>query len=140
MYKRQRFRRLGDQRFLDRFVFSQRLRQAFQGQFQHLSLIHISIISRQVICCIRKAVSIDVLLSVCRSTPACSHRSVSYTHLDVYKRQAMNPPLPVFPTLLLEAADGIATLTLNQPATLNAIDVAMARDLQRCLLYTSRCV
>lgn len=43
----------------------------------------------------------------------------------------MNPPLPVFPTLLLEAADGIATLTLNQPATLNAIDVAMARDLQR---------
>lgn len=43
----------------------------------------------------------------------------------------MNPPLPVFPTLLLEATDGIATLTLNQPATLNAIDVAMARDLQR---------
>ncbi|WZB76315.1 enoyl-CoA hydratase/isomerase family protein [Achromobacter insuavis] len=43
----------------------------------------------------------------------------------------MNPPLPVFPTLLLEAGDGIATLTLNQPATLNAIDVAMALDLQR---------
>lgn len=43
----------------------------------------------------------------------------------------MNPPLPVFPTLLLETGDGIATLTLNQPATLNAIDVAMALDLQR---------
>ncbi|MFY1838678.1 enoyl-CoA hydratase/isomerase family protein [Achromobacter xylosoxidans] len=43
----------------------------------------------------------------------------------------MNPPLPVLPTLLLETGDGIATLTLNQPATLNAIDVAMALDLQR---------
>ena len=43
----------------------------------------------------------------------------------------MNPSLPIFPTLLLDAGDGIATLTLNQPATLNAISVAMAQDLQR---------
>lgn len=43
----------------------------------------------------------------------------------------MNPSLPVFPTLLLDAGDGIATLTLNQPAALNAISVSMAQDLQR---------
>lgn len=43
----------------------------------------------------------------------------------------MTPSLPIFPTLLLETGDGIATLTLNQPAALNAITVAMAQDLQR---------
>ncbi|WP_445656789.1 enoyl-CoA hydratase/isomerase family protein [Achromobacter sp. NCFB-sbj8-Ac1-l] len=43
----------------------------------------------------------------------------------------MTPSLPIFPTLLLETGDGIATLNLNQPAALNAISVAMAQDLSR---------
>ncbi|WMD21427.1 enoyl-CoA hydratase-related protein [Achromobacter seleniivolatilans] len=43
----------------------------------------------------------------------------------------MTQELPVFQTLLMEAADAVATLTLNRADTLNAIDVAMAQDLQR---------
>lgn len=43
----------------------------------------------------------------------------------------MTRELPAFQTLLLTADDAIATLTLNRADTLNAIDVAMARDLQR---------
>lgn len=43
----------------------------------------------------------------------------------------MTQGLPTFKTVLLEAEDTLATLTLNRPDALNAIDVAMARDLQQ---------
>ncbi|SIT29619.1 enoyl-CoA hydratase/isomerase family protein [Achromobacter sp. MFA1 R4] len=43
----------------------------------------------------------------------------------------MNQELPTFQTLLLETDGALATLTLNRADALNAIDVAMARDLQR---------
>ncbi|MGY6269530.1 enoyl-CoA hydratase/isomerase family protein [Achromobacter denitrificans] len=43
----------------------------------------------------------------------------------------MTPGLPAFQTLLLETDGAIATVTLNRADALNAIDVAMARDLQR---------
>lgn len=43
----------------------------------------------------------------------------------------MTQELPTFDSLLLEADGTLATVTLNRPDTLNAIDVAMARDLQR---------
>lgn len=42
----------------------------------------------------------------------------------------MTQELPVFQTLFLETSGAIATVTLNRPDALNAIDVAMARDLQ----------
>ncbi|MNV39809.1 1,2-epoxyphenylacetyl-CoA isomerase [compost metagenome] len=42
----------------------------------------------------------------------------------------MTQGLPPFQTLLLEADGALATVTLNRADTLNAIDVAMARDLQ----------
>ena len=38
---------------------------------------------------------------------------------------------PAFQTLFLETDGAIATVTLNRPDALNAIDVAMAQDLQR---------
>ena len=43
----------------------------------------------------------------------------------------MTQELPTFDSVLLEADCTLATVTLNRPDTLNAIDVAMARDLQR---------
>ncbi|HBL65869.1 MAG TPA: enoyl-CoA hydratase [Achromobacter sp.] len=43
----------------------------------------------------------------------------------------MTQELPTFDSVLLEADGTLATVTLNRPDTLNAIDVAMARDLQR---------
>lgn len=43
----------------------------------------------------------------------------------------MTQGLPTFQTLLLEAEGALATLTLNRPDAMNAIDVAMARDLQQ---------
>lgn len=43
----------------------------------------------------------------------------------------MTQGLPTFQTVLLEAEGSLATVTLNRADTLNAIDVAMARDLQR---------
>jgi 2-(1,2-epoxy-1,2-dihydrophenyl)acetyl-CoA isomerase len=43
----------------------------------------------------------------------------------------MPPGIPSFRTLLLDTDGAIATVTLNRPDALNAIDVAMAQDLQR---------
>jgi len=43
----------------------------------------------------------------------------------------MTPALPALRTLLLETDGAIATVTLNRADALNAIDVAMARDLQQ---------
>ncbi|MGE8629380.1 enoyl-CoA hydratase/isomerase family protein [Achromobacter denitrificans] len=43
----------------------------------------------------------------------------------------MTQDLPVFQTLLLETDGALATVTLNRADALNAIDVAMARDLLR---------
>ncbi|WP_313623061.1 enoyl-CoA hydratase/isomerase family protein [Achromobacter sp.] len=43
----------------------------------------------------------------------------------------MTQELPVFQTLLLHIDGALATVTLNRADTLNAIDVAMARDLLR---------
>jgi len=43
----------------------------------------------------------------------------------------MPPGIPSFQTLLLETDGAIATVTLNRADALNAIDVAMAQDLQR---------
>lgn len=43
----------------------------------------------------------------------------------------MTQGLPTFQTLLLEAEGALATLTLNRPDAMNAIDVAMALDLQQ---------
>ena len=43
----------------------------------------------------------------------------------------MTAGFPTFATVQLEAQGAIATLTLNRPDALNAIDVAMARDLQQ---------
>lgn len=43
----------------------------------------------------------------------------------------MTHELPTFATVLLKMDGAIATLTLNRADTLNAIDVAMARDLQQ---------
>ncbi|MBB1594480.1 enoyl-CoA hydratase/isomerase family protein [Achromobacter sp. UMC46] len=43
----------------------------------------------------------------------------------------MTSGLPTFATVQLEAEGALATLTLNRADTLNAIDVAMAQDLQR---------
>lgn len=43
----------------------------------------------------------------------------------------MTQELPTFQTVLLQTEGALATLTLNRADTLNAIDVAMARDLQR---------
>ena len=42
----------------------------------------------------------------------------------------MTQGLPVFQTLFLETDGAIATVTLNRPDALNAIDVALAQDLQ----------
>ena len=43
----------------------------------------------------------------------------------------MNTGLPAFRTLILQTGGAAAALTLNRPDALNAIDVAMAEDLQR---------
>lgn len=43
----------------------------------------------------------------------------------------MTQELPKFETVQLTADGALATITLNRPDALNAIDVAMARDLQR---------
>jgi 2-(1,2-epoxy-1,2-dihydrophenyl)acetyl-CoA isomerase len=43
----------------------------------------------------------------------------------------MPPGIPSFRTLLLETDAAVATLTLNRADALNAIDVAMAQDLQQ---------
>ena len=43
----------------------------------------------------------------------------------------MPPGIPSFRTLLLDTDGAIATVTLNRPDALNAIDVAMAQDPQR---------
>lgn len=43
----------------------------------------------------------------------------------------MTQELPTFETVQLTADGALATITLNRPDALNAIDVAMARDLQR---------
>lgn len=43
----------------------------------------------------------------------------------------MTQELPTFETAQLTADGALATITLNRPDALNAIDVAMARDLQR---------
>jgi 2-(1,2-epoxy-1,2-dihydrophenyl)acetyl-CoA isomerase len=47
----------------------------------------------------------------------------------------MTQELPVFETLLLETDGALATLTLNRADALNAIDVAVARDLLRAALW-----
>ena len=58
---------------------------------------------------------------------------VSYTHLDVYKRQVVNKHYPVYPVC---SKDGVL-LGLVRGQTLFE---ARAIEISACLLYTSRCV
>ena len=51
----------------------------------------------------------------------------------------MPPGIPSFPTLLLETDGAIATVTLNRPDALNAIDVAMAQDLLQAAQWLQTC-
>ena len=73
--------------------------------------------------------------SVCvtQDLSAC-YATVSYTHLDVYKRQGLNSPDGV--PLLKNLVDRL----LRQRADVLAFHSAPAAQGGTCLLYTSRCV
>ena len=69
--------------------------------------------------------------------------SVSYTHLDVYKRQALADPMPSLRGLVVEYGCGIEKIYYKEQKRrtgkskqtfLSLFNVAI------CLLYTSRCV
>jgi 2-(1,2-epoxy-1,2-dihydrophenyl)acetyl-CoA isomerase len=47
-------------------------------------------------------------------------------------------PDPTYETIRLEVADGVATITLNRPESLNALNVAMRRELSTALKAASR--
>ena len=67
--------------------------------------------------------------------------SVSYTHLDVYKRQAEdnagNVSDAIFADFMFEQTEPVAAKTLTPDHWTNG---AVEIDLSTCLLYTSRCV
>ena len=65
---------------------------------------------------------------------------VSYTHLDVYKRQALIPHSPASPSMVAYVAMekiGMAMPYYRQEFLMNQLGFTPPRD---CLLYTSRCV
>ena len=59
------------------------------------------------------------------------HGSVSYTHLDVYKRQAVDR------ATLYDTAEAIS---LVKKAAVAKFDETIEVHIRTCLLYTSRCV
>ena len=86
-----------------------------------------------------------------RRSNSCWRRSVSYTHLDVYKRQILgraedvaNPPavgsvvgILLLPMLLIFLNTGLGTLAKSGAVS---EETASQTWFQLCLLYTSRCV
>ena len=68
-----------------------------------------------------------------RAAFAADHGTVSYTHLDVYKRQVGEGAAPI----ILECA---SCFRLLRKQTLIFISPMTHRQIWGCLLYTSRCV
>ena len=64
------------------------------------------------------------------------HKPVSYTHLDVYKRQAYSKVRKAFGTEIMNHQ--IIQFKLADMAT--KIEASRLLCLKACLLYTSRCV
>ena len=83
---------------------------------------------------IRETVHLQVrfepVLSPAGVFPAHWHESVSYTHLDVYKRQVLSSPLV---TASVISSDGSLTFLILHAARISVLS-------STCLLYTSRCV
>ena len=72
---------------------------------------------------------------------------VSYTHLDVYKRQGLSSGLVLLDgdhavggDLLHRIGDQLADLSVAGRNSTDTGNVLAAVDLLACLLYTSRCV
>ena len=73
-----------------------------------------------------------------------SQRAVSYTHLDVYKRQNRESG-DGFSDILIEPEDPDAGIVIEVKYTkemkeLDAACEAAMAQIKNCLLYTSRCV
>ena len=65
-----------------------------------------------------------------------SPQTVSYTHLDVYKRQILVGLVGAFGCLDYQ----LGTLYAFRPIVLCPLVGLVLGDLQTCLFYTSRCV
>ena len=74
-------------------------------------------------------------LNTVRAADAHGVKTVSYTHLDVYKRQALNieSEYDVF-------LDKYGYAIYTRETEYTVADYAFLRQLDTCLLYTSRCV
>ena len=83
-----------------------------------------------------KPITIKAATLIFKQMASHLHRSVSYTHLDVYKRQTIIPAGNLAPGGINHSGDhaGFAFQPL--------LNVAVVHGLQAigCLLYTSRCV
>ena len=71
--------------------------------------------------------------SRCRAFRDAVHKAVSYTHLDVYKRQNMSTAFTV-------SGDAAHDITTGISAAERALTIRTLADPKACLLYTSRCV
>ena len=78
---------------------------------------------------------IDTLRPVLAKYGFDGFEAVSYTHLDVYKRQAMATGIRFF-----EAHSGPFAVRFNNYALLPYVLTHLCPPLYACLLYTSRCV
>ena len=63
------------------------------------------------------------------------HNSVSYTHLDVYKRQTLNSDITKIDVMQLQRMISMENKIFEDMYRLMLYD-----NSQPCLLYTSRCV
>ena len=68
-----------------------------------------------------------------KSSQVSEDGAVSYTHLDVYKRQALLIPVLSYLTQMLN-------IKLMPQATNGNDQMANQMKMMNCLLYTSRCV
>ena len=66
-------------------------------------------------------------------TSMARYRSVSYTHLDVYKRQGQNGGKPMTGAIAVTDDGAIRIIRMNRPEKKNALTRAMYADMSRAL-------
>ena len=67
--------------------------------------------------------------------------SVSYTHLDVYKRQIFFPSIAILPVIgFIFKSSGYSNLISSTNFIFLLFTIGTTEPVKVCLLYTSRCV